>query len=110
MTSKTCNDQMTLQEFKMLSEPALKIFLSLRKKSVDGDFETLVYRAMSSYEENIPVDKDAEHRSRLLLEQYKDKLIMSGKSYPDPFSLEEGWESEIKGSGVSKWPSLYIQI
>ena len=62
---------------------------------------------MSSYEENIPVDKDAEHRSRLLLEQYKDKLIISGKSYPDPFSLEEGWESEIKGSGLSKWPSLY---
>ena len=37
-------EQMTLQDFKMWTEPALKTFLSLRKKSVDGCFDTLVYR------------------------------------------------------------------
>ena len=37
-------EKMTLAEFKMWSEPSLKNYLSLREKSVDGDFETLVYR------------------------------------------------------------------
>ena len=35
---------------------------------------------MSAYEEGISVDKDAEHRSRSLLNQYKEKLVVSGKS------------------------------
>ena len=39
-----CKDEMTLKEFKMWTEPALKHFLSLQNKSIDGDFETLVYR------------------------------------------------------------------
>ena len=58
---ETFQDRMSLQDFKMWSEAALKNFLYLRKKSVDGDFETLVYRAMSAYEENIPVDKNADN-------------------------------------------------
>ena len=42
--NQICNDEMTLTQFRMWSEPALKDFLAVRKKNVDGDFETLVYR------------------------------------------------------------------
>ena len=61
---------------------------------------------MSAYEEGIPVDKDAEHRSRSLLNKYKEKLVVSGKTVPDPFLLEEDWLGESK-DGLTKWPSLY---
>lgn len=39
-----CRETMTLKDFQMWSELSLKNYLSLRKKNVDGDFETLVYR------------------------------------------------------------------
>ena len=63
---------------------------------------------MSAYEERIPVDKQAEHRSRILLQQYKKKLFMSSTKtvIPDPFSLEEDWLAE-KDGGLSNWPSIY---
>ena len=44
MSSETCNDDMTVADFKMWSELSLKNYLSLRKKNIEGDFETLVYR------------------------------------------------------------------
>ena len=54
--------EITLKNFKMWSYEALKNFLSLRKKYIDGDYETLVYTAMSAYEENIQVDVEVENR------------------------------------------------
>ena len=65
------------------------------------------FRAMAAYEENIPVDLDAEHRQRILLKQYSDKLVIEGTAIPDPFSLKTGWLAEEKGSGLSKSPSVY---
>ena len=35
---------MTLQDSKMMSVEALKVFLNLRKKPHEGDYEALVYR------------------------------------------------------------------
>ena len=63
---------------------------------------------MSAYEERISVDKQAEHRSRILLQQYKKKLFMSSTKtvIPDAFSLEEDWLAE-KDGGLSNWPSIY---
>ena len=112
--STTCNMEieakMTLAEFKMWSEPSLRSYLSLRKKNIDGDFETLVYRAMAAYEENIPVDSEAEQRSRTLTSEYKKKLIVPDFDtvLPDPFSLSDGWLSESKDSGLQHWPSVYF--
>lgn len=40
----TFMNQMTLVDFKMMSIEALRVFLSLRKKPCEGDYETLVYR------------------------------------------------------------------
>ena len=40
----TLSSETTLQDFKMWSVNALKTYLNLRKKSSEGDFETLVYR------------------------------------------------------------------
>ena len=37
-------DQNKLSDFKLMSTESLKIYLSLRNKSTDGDFETLVAR------------------------------------------------------------------
>ena len=44
MSSGTCTDKITVSDFNMWSEISLKRYLSVRKKNVDGDFETLVYR------------------------------------------------------------------
>ena len=44
MLSGTCTDKMTLSDFKIRSEISMKRYLSVRKKDVNGDFETLVYR------------------------------------------------------------------
>ena len=38
------NNNMCLNDFKLMKIEALRDFLSLRKKSTDGDFETLVSR------------------------------------------------------------------
>ena len=37
-------DEMTLESFKMWSSPALKTFLSLRKRSINGSFDELAAR------------------------------------------------------------------
>ena len=44
MSSDMCTGKVTVSYFKMWSEISLKRYLSVRKKNVDGDFETLVYR------------------------------------------------------------------
>ena len=59
-TGSECSDERTLNDFKMWSEEAIKHFLSVRKKNVEGDTETLIYRAMTAYEEKIPIDEEAE--------------------------------------------------
>ena len=38
------NEVLPLEEFKMMSIESLQVYLSLRNKSPEGDFETLVYR------------------------------------------------------------------
>ena len=40
MSSDTCTDKMAISSFKMWSAISLKRYLSVRKKNVDGDFET----------------------------------------------------------------------
>ena len=37
-------EEMTLEKFKMWTVESLRTYLSLRNKSPEGDFETLVYR------------------------------------------------------------------
>ena len=39
-TESECSDEMTLNDFKMLSEVVIKHFLSVRKKNIEGDTET----------------------------------------------------------------------
>ena len=63
---------------------------------------------MAAHEENIPIDKEAETRSRCLMKEYTSKLIIEGAVIPDPFSLNDGWLSETKGTGLQHWPSIYI--
>ncbi|XP_047130217.2 uncharacterized protein LOC124810062 [Hydra vulgaris] len=95
-----------LDDFKMWSSIALKSFLSLRKKSVIGSTEVLVARAFSCYEENVPVDHKQEHTQRVLLKEYKDKLIIDGEAVPDPMDLSKLWIGEDKG--MIYWPRLYF--
>ena len=37
-------NKMTFEDFKVMSIEGLQVFLSLRKKSPDGDYEILVHR------------------------------------------------------------------
>ena len=65
---------------------------------------------MATYEQNIPVDFEAELRSKTLMNEYKTKLIIPDTDtvLPDPFSLKDGWLSESKDSGLQHWPSVYF--
>ena len=62
---------------------------------------------MAAYEEKIPIDEEAEKTAQTFLVEYKNKLVLQNKSYPDPFSLDADWEGESKETGLSKWPSIY---
>lgn len=64
---------------------------------------------MAAHKENIPVDREAEQRNISLTAEYSQKLILAHDVVlPDPFSLKQGWLAETKGTGLSKWPSVYI--
>ena len=79
----------------------------MRKKTVDGDHDTLVSRAFVASEEKVPVDIEMEERHRQTLAQYQQKLLVDETPLPDPFQLEaKSWTSESKG-GMVHWPSLY---
>ena len=63
-----CNDQMTLREFKMWSDHSLKNYLSLRKKNVEGDFETLVYRLVTFFTFTSPIfERTKQQMCKLIL-------------------------------------------
>ena len=76
---------LTIDHFKGFNEEALRLYLAMRKKSVEGDFDTLVSRAFCASEEKIPVDVEMEERHRLTITQYTNKLLVEGVSLPDPF-------------------------
>ncbi|XP_047137292.1 uncharacterized protein LOC124813811 [Hydra vulgaris] len=99
-------DKINLERIRTWSEKAVKEYLILRNKDVDGDFETLVFRVFSAIENETPIDNESEDRQRLLVCEYKSKLILRGCVIPDPFSLKKNWLSE-SGSGLYKWPSIY---
>ena len=98
---------LTIEHFQLYSDDALRVYLSMRKKSVDGDHDTLVSRAFVASEEKVPVDVEMEERHRQTLAQYQQKLSVNDIVSPDPFLLEaKSWTSESKG-GMVNWPSLY---
>ena len=57
---------------------------------------------MPGYEEKVPVDEEAEQRQRSIMEEYKQKLIVCGNVMHDPFSLQDVWLAEKKGTGLAK--------
>ncbi|XP_028407527.1 uncharacterized protein LOC114530141 [Dendronephthya gigantea] len=98
---------MTLSDFKLMKIEALRDFLSLRKKSTDGDFETLVSRAFAAWEENVPVDITAEQQLISTKKEYKMKLIIGKTILPDPLTLKKKeWIGEENG-GLQEWPPIY---
>ncbi|XP_066917039.1 uncharacterized protein [Clytia hemisphaerica] len=94
----------TIEYFRLFSTIALKQYLELRKKSTVGSFETLVARAFTAYEENVPVDIELEHRQRTLLSEYKKKF--EDLSLSDPMTMKAGWVGEEQG--IKTWPSIYF--
>ncbi|XP_046333004.2 uncharacterized protein LOC124115889 [Haliotis rufescens] len=97
---------MSLEKFLLWTVTSLKAFLSLRKKSVEGNHDELVARSFIAWEEKTPVNIDAEHEERKLLSEYKEKLLVDGQVLQDPFSLDVGWIREEEG--INMWPSVYI--
>ena len=97
-------DSMSLEKFKTWSMKALKIFLHVRNKSVDGTFDELAARAFVAYEEKLNVDVSKEMIERQNLSEYREKLrLATDGGIPDPFTLTTGWLDE---SAMSFWPSV----
>ncbi|WAR14875.1 PUS3-like protein [Mya arenaria] len=63
-------------------------------------------RAFCVWEENLPVNENAELAEKRLLQEYKKKLVLDGDVVPDPFSISSGWKGEK--AAVNTWPSIYI--
>ena len=64
-------DALTLADFQTWSDAALRCYLSLRNKSIDGGSAELAARAFVCCEENITVNATQEHKLRCNLEKYK---------------------------------------
>ncbi|WAR01053.1 hypothetical protein MAR_025425 [Mya arenaria] len=94
--------EMTIKKFKMWSLHVIKVYLSRRKKPVDGNLDELSARAFCAWEENLPVDANAELAEHRLQHKYKAKLNPGGEVIPDPFSLTSGWKCEK--DGLATWP------
>ncbi|XP_047138939.1 uncharacterized protein LOC124814890 [Hydra vulgaris] len=97
---------LSLQDFKLWNTVALTAFLSLRKKSINGSFDTLAARAFAAYEEGAEVDPEKEHIEKSILHEYKQKLQIENEVLPDPIDLKTGWFNEK--DGVELWPHLYF--
>lgn len=83
----------------------LKNFLRLRALKVTGRKCELVARAFAAIENNIAITKTAEEIEGEIADQYKRKLIMDGKTLPDPFQqLKSGWKNEE--DGIAFWPMI----
>ena len=99
-------DTVSLEQFKLWSTNALKVFLRLRKKKTDGTFEELSAIAYAAWEENIEVCPTAEHEERKFMDEYTSKLKFNTFQIPDPLEIpKQNWISEVEG--IVKWPSVY---
>ena len=65
------------------------------------------FRAFALYEEDTPVDKEVEERYRQTLNEYKKKLIIDDKTYPDPFTLPKADFNGESQNGIINWPPIY---
>ena len=84
--------------------PELKTFLKLRGLKVSGKKCELIARVFSAIENKVQVVKTAEEVEGELSREYKSKLSVNETAIPDPFQLEEGWESEVEG--IKNWPHV----
>ncbi|XP_065671704.1 uncharacterized protein LOC136089580 [Hydra vulgaris] len=98
---------LSLQDFKLWNTVALTTFLSLRKKSINGSFDTLAARAFAAYEEGAEVDPVKEHIERSMNE-YKQKLQTENEVLQDPIDWKTGWFNENDGLSSSLIYTLVI--
>lgn len=108
-------DVLTLSHFQTWSDDALRSYLSLRSKSITGSSSELAARAFVCFEEKIPVNESQEHRLRVNLHEYKNKLMVGNTVIPDPFGLNDGWLEETDSSrssvpSVSYWYRCNSQV
>ena len=80
----------------------LKKYLRLRGLRISGRKAELVARVFAAYENNVQPIKTATEVEIELQDEYLRKLVIEGKSMPDPFHLGDGWLSEE--DGLVHWP------
>ncbi len=80
----------------------LKKYLRLRGLRVSGRKAELVARVFAAYENNVRPIKTATEVETELHDEYHRKLVIEGKSMPDPHHLDDGWLSE--DDGLVHWP------
>ena len=66
----------------------------------------MVACAFAAYEENVEIDPEKEHRERVLLVEYKQKLCIEGEVLTDPLDSSGSWIGE--GRGMLCWPKIYM--
>ena len=49
-----------------------------------------IYRAFGTYEEDVEVDTEKEHKERILLNEHQSKLKAEDKLIPDPLDVMKG--------------------
>jgi len=72
-------DVLSLSDFKTWSDDALRCYLSLHSKSVNGSSDELATRVFVCWEEKIPVNEAQQHRMHRNLDSYKRKLIIDDR-------------------------------
>ncbi|KAK7114514.1 hypothetical protein V1264_000568 [Littorina saxatilis] len=102
--------KISIQKVQLWSTEALKAFLCVRKKSVEGAHEELVARAFAALEDGIPVDHEAENAERVLLQEYKQKLCVEGVLYPDPFTITTGLKGSKMGDSCGQASSSLTSV
>ena len=82
----------------------LKIYLKLRGLKVSGTKKELISRVFVAGENDVQPILSAIEVEDDLRKSYEKKLIIDGKTIPDPMKIPGGWMEEDEG--ITFWPMV----
>ena len=94
-------------DFEMISKmkvEELKIYLKLRGLKVSGTKKELISRVFVAGENDVQPILSAIEVEDDLRKSYEKKLIIDGKTIPDPRKIPGGWTEE--NEGITFWPMV----
>ena len=97
-------------DYEMISKlkvEELKSYLKLRNLKVSGSKPELIARVFVAVENNVQPVPTAVEIEMNLASCYQEKLVIDGKTIPDPFKIPHGWLAEDEG--IVFWPVVTAQ-